>query len=62
MTTTDARCLDDFPDVDQTKRLELVESDLTGTKAGKEELFDLKRVQVAVVVQELKDDEVALCE
>jgi hypothetical protein len=34
MTTTYARCLDDFPDVDETKRLELVESYLAGTEAG----------------------------
>ena len=62
MTTTHARCLNDFPGVDETKRLQLLESDLTRTKAGKEELLELQRVEVAVVVEELEDDEVALCE
>jgi hypothetical protein len=41
MATPDARCLDDFPDVDQTERLELVESDLAGTEAREEELLEL---------------------
>ena len=62
MATTHARCLDDFPDVDQTERLELVESDLTGTKAGEEELLELKRVEVAIVVEGLQDYQVALGE
>src|SRR2546423_15140346 len=60
MATTDARCLDDFPDVDQTERLELVESDLAGTKAGEEELLELERVEVAIVVEGLQDYQVAL--
>ncbi len=62
MTTPDAWCLDDFPDVDETERLELVESDLTGTKAGEEELLELERVEVAIVVQGLQDYQVALGE
>ena len=62
MTTTDAWCLDDFPDVDQTQSLELEDSNLTGTKAGEEELLELERVEVAIVVEQLKDDQVALCE
>jgi hypothetical protein len=62
MTTTNARCLADFPDVDQTERLELVESDLTGTKAGEEELLELERVEVAIVVERLQDYQVALGE
>ncbi len=62
MATTDARCLDDFPDVDQTERPELVESDLTGTKAGEEELLELERVEVAIVVEGLQDYQVALGE
>jgi len=62
MATTDARCLDDFPDVDQTERLELVEPDLAGTKAGEEELLELERVEVAIVVEGLQDYQVALGE
>jgi hypothetical protein len=62
MATTDARCLDDFPDVDHTQRLELLESDLAGTKAGEEELFDLERVEVAIVVEGLQDYQVSLGE
>jgi len=62
MTTTDARCLDDFPNVDETQRVELVESDLTGTKAGEEELLELERVEVAIVVEGLQDYQVALGE
>jgi hypothetical protein len=62
MATTDARCLDDFPDVDQTERLELAESDLRGTKAGKEQLLELERVEVAIVVEGLQDYQVALGE
>jgi hypothetical protein len=62
MATTDAGCLDDFPEVDQTERLELVESDLTGTKAGEEELLELERVEVAIVVEGLQDYQVALGE
>jgi len=60
MATPDARCLDDFPDIDQTERLELVESNLTGAKAGEEELLELERVEVAIVVEGLQDDQVAL--
>jgi hypothetical protein len=62
MATTDARCLDDFPDVDQTERPELEEADLTGTKAGEEELVELERVEVAIVVEGLQDYQVALGE
>jgi len=62
MATTDAWRLDDFPDVDETERLELVESDLTGTKAGEEELLELERVEVAIVVEGLQDYQVALGE
>ena len=62
MATTDARCLDDFPDVDQAERLELAESDLTRTKAGEEELLELERVEVAIVVEGLQDYQVALGE
>ena len=47
---------------DETERLELVESDLTGTKAGEEELLELERVEVAIVVEGLQDDQVALGE
>jgi hypothetical protein len=60
MATTDSWRLDDFPDVDQTERLELVESYLTGTKAGEEELLELERVEVAIVVEGLQDYQVAL--
>jgi len=35
---------------------------LTGAEAGKEELFDLLGVQVAVVVERLEDEQVALVE
>jgi hypothetical protein len=62
MTTADSWRLDDFPGVDQTERLELVESDLTGTKAGEEELLELERVEVAIVVEGLQDYQVALGE
>jgi hypothetical protein len=62
MAPADARCLDDFPDVDHTERLELMESDLTGTKAGEEELLELERVEVAIVVEGLQDYQVALGE
>jgi hypothetical protein len=62
MTTSDTGCLDDFPDIDQTEGPEVVESYLRRTKAGEEELFDLERVEVAVLVEELKDDQVALGE
>ncbi len=62
MATTDAWRLDDFPDVDETQRLELVESDLRGTKAREEELLELERVEVAIVVEGLQDYQVALGE
>jgi hypothetical protein len=62
MTTTHARCLDDFPGVDETERLELLEPNLRRTEAGKEELVELERVEVAIVVKKLEDDEVALSE
>jgi hypothetical protein len=62
VTTTYAGRLDDFPDVDQAEGLELLESYLAGTEAWEEELFELERVEVAIVVEELKDDEVALGE
>jgi hypothetical protein len=62
MAATNARCFDDFPDVDHTQRFELVESDLTGTKAGEEELLELERVEVAIVVEGLQDYQVALGE
>ncbi len=62
MTTPDAWRLNDFPDVDQTERLELLKSYLTGTEAGEEELLELERVEVAIVVKGLQDYQVALGE
>ena len=62
MTTTNAWGFDDFPAVDETEIFEGLESHLTGAEAGEEELFDLEGVQVAVVVERLEDEQVALVE
>lgn len=62
VTTFHARCLDHFPDVDEAETLEMLKTYLAGAEAGKEEFCDLERVQVAVVMEELKDDQVALGE
>ena len=62
MTTTNAWGFDDFPGVDETEIFEGLESHLTGAEAGEEELFDLEGVQVAVVVESLEDEQVALVE
>jgi len=62
MTTTNAWGFDDFPRVDETEMFEGLESHLTGAEAGEEEFFDLERVQVAVVVESLEDQQVALVE
>jgi len=62
MTTTHAWCLDDLPHIDHAERLELLESCLTGAEARKKELFDLRRVEVAIVEEVLQDDQVALGE
>jgi hypothetical protein len=62
MTTFHARGFDDFPGVDEAEFFEVLETHLAGAKAGKEEFLDLERVQVAVVVEALQDDKVALGE
>jgi hypothetical protein len=62
MTTTNARGFDDFPGVDETEIFEGLESQLTGAEAGEEEFFDLEGVQVAVVIESLEDEQVALVE
>ncbi len=62
MTTTNAWGFDDFPGVDEAEFFEVLKTHLAGAKAGKEEFLDLERVQVAVVVEALHDDEVALGE
>ena len=62
MTTTNAWGFDDFPRVDETELFEGLESHLTGAEAGKKEFFDLEGVQVAVVVESLEDEQVALVE
>ena len=62
MTTTNSGGFDDFPAVDETGIFEGLESHLTGAEAGEEELFDLEGVQVAVVVESLEDEQVALVE
>lgn len=62
MTTTNAWGFDDFPGVDQTEIFEGLESHLTGAEAGEAKLFDLEGVQVAVVVESLEDEQVALVE
>ncbi len=60
MTAPDAWSLDDFPAVEQALVAEDLEAHLTGAEVGEEELLDLERVQVAVVVEGLQDEEVAL--
>ena len=62
MTTTNAWGFDDFPDVDETEIFEGLKPHLARAKAGEEELFDLEGVQVAVVVENLEDEQVALVE
>jgi len=62
MTTLDARGFDDFPGVDEAEFLEVQKTHLAGAKAGEEEFLDLEGVQVAVVVEALQDDKVALGE
>jgi len=62
MTTTNAWGFDDFPAVDKTEIFEGLESHLAGAEAGKEEFFDLEGVQVAVVMERLEDEQVALVE
>jgi hypothetical protein len=62
MTTTNAWGFDDFPGVDETEMFQGLESHLTGAEAGEEEFFDLERVQVAIVVENLEDEQVALVE
>src|SRR5487761_765834 len=62
MTTTNAWGFDDFPAVEETEIFEGLKPHLAGAEAGEEELFDLEGVQVAVVVQSLEDEQVALVE
>ena len=62
MTTLDTWCLDDFPGVDEAEFFEVLKTHLAGATAGEEEFLDLEGVQVAVVVEALKDDQVALRE
>jgi hypothetical protein len=62
MTTLDARGFDDFPGVDEAEFVEVLKTHLAGAKAGEEEFLDLEGVQVAVVVEALQDDKVALGE
>ena len=62
MTTTNAWGFDDFPGVDETEMFEGLKPHLTGAEAGEEQFFDLEGVQVAVVVERLEDDQVALVE
>ena len=62
MTAPDAGSLDDFPAVEQALVTEDLEAHLAGAEAGEEELLDLESVQVAVVVERLEDQEVALVE
>jgi hypothetical protein len=62
MTTTNAWGFDDFPGVDETEIFEGLESHLTGAEAGEEQFFDLEGVQVAVVVESLENEQVALVE
>ena len=62
MTTTDAWGFDDFPAIDESEILEGLKPHLAGAEAGEEEFFDLEGVQVAVVVERLEDEQVALVE
>jgi hypothetical protein len=62
MTTTNAWGFDDFPAVDETEIFEGLKPHLAGAEAGEEELFDLEGVQVAVIVERLEDEQVALVE
>src|SRR5487761_418227 len=62
MTTTNAWGFDDFPAVDESQIFEVLKPHLAGAEAGEEELFDLEGVQVAVVVERLEDEQVALVE
>ncbi len=62
MPTSDAGSLYDFPDVGEAEILEVLKTHLAVAQAGEEEFFDLESVQVAVVVEELKNDQVALGE
>ncbi len=62
MTTTNAWGFDDFPGVDETEIFEGLKPHLAGAEAGEEEFFDLEGVQVAVVVESLEDEQVALVE
>jgi hypothetical protein len=62
MTTLDARGFDDFPGVDEAEFLEVLKTHLARAKAREEQFLDLERIQVAVVVEALQDDKVALGE
>ena len=62
MTTTNAWGFDDFPAVDETEIFEGLKPHLAGAEAGEEELLDLERVQIAVVVEALQDHQVTLGE
>jgi hypothetical protein len=62
MTTTNAWGLDDFPAINKTEIFEVLKTHLAGAEAGEEEFFDLEGVQVAVVVERLEDEQVALVE
>jgi hypothetical protein len=55
VTAPDAGSLDDFPAVEQALVAEDLEAHLARAEAGEEELLDLERVQVAVVVKGLED-------
>jgi hypothetical protein len=62
MTTLDARGFDDLPGVDEAEFLEVLKTYLARAKAREEQFLDLERIQVAVVVEALQDDKVALGE
>ena len=59
-TPTDAGRFTHFPAVDQALTSEELDSKLSCSGAGKEELTDLKRGQVAVVVKDLEDTSITL--
>jgi hypothetical protein len=50
---------DHLPAIDQAEISELLDASLSRTEAGEEEIFELRRIEVAVVVEYLEDDQVA---
>jgi hypothetical protein len=51
---------DHLPAIDEAEISELLDAGLSRTEAGEEEIFELRGIEVAVVVECLEDDQVAL--